>query len=238
MMSSEIVSHPRAAPDQVARSRARATHRFGVVLALLLATFLFLICGPSAAWTRPLTVALQGSTLVVALAAAGTRRRLQRLARSVAIFAVLLSIASLPLGGRVSFASVAVLNGLLVCAAPVAIAISILRREVIDIRTVLAALCIYVLLGLLCAFAYTVIGSVGTRSFFAQDPHATSSQYVYFSFVTLTTVGYGDLSAAANLGRALAALEALIGQIYLVTIVTVLVSNLGSTGRRRASRLR
>ena len=50
---------------------------------------------------------------------------------------------------------------------------------------------------------------------------------VYFSFVTLTTVGYGDLTASNSVGRAFAVQEALFGQIYLVTVVALLVSNLG-----------
>ena len=49
---------------------------------------------------------------------------------------------------------------------------------------------------------------------------------MYFSFTTLATVGYGDFVAEANLGHTLSILEALIGQIYLVTIVSLIVSNL------------
>ena len=70
------------------------------------------------------------------------------------------------------------------------------------------------------------------NALFAQQAHATSSDYVYFSFVTMTTVGYGDLTAAGTLARGCAVLEALLGQVYLVTIVAVLVSNLGVRGRR------
>jgi hypothetical protein len=105
---------------------------------------------------------------------------------------------------------------------PIAIARSIFRRRVIDVRTVLAALCVYV-----CSDAvgvvYTAIGS-GFRTSSAQTGTATSADYLYFSFITQLTVGYGDLTAAGNLGRACAVLEALLGQIYLVTIVAVLVS--------------
>jgi len=57
-------------------------------------------------------------------------------------------------------------------------------------------------------------------------------QALYFSFVTQTTVGYGDLTAAGGFGRALAVLEALIGQLYLVTVIALLVSNLGPARRR------
>ena len=110
--------------------------------------------------------------------------------------------------------------------APIAIAWSVFRRGVIDERTILAALCVYVLLGMLWAYVYTVIGNFGSSAFFAQAVQPTSADFLYFSFITLLTVGYGDLTAAGNLGRACAVLEALFGQIYLVTIVALLVSRL------------
>jgi hypothetical protein len=84
------------------------------------------------------------------------------------------------------------------------------------------------------AFLYTGIGNAMSHPFFAQQQHATSADYQYFSFVTLTTTGYGDLTAAGNLGRSFAVLEALTGQIYLVTIVALLVSNLRGRPRDRA----
>jgi hypothetical protein len=60
----------------------------------------------------------------------------------------------------------------------------------------------------------------------------TTRNFLYFSFVTITTVGYGDLTAGTNLGRSIAIAEALTGQIYLVTVVATIVGGLGS--RRRA----
>ena len=55
--------------------------------------------------------------------------------------------------------------------------------------------------------------------------------FLYFSFVTLTTVGYGDLTAAGDFGRAIAAFEAMAGQLYLVTVVALLVSNMARARR-------
>ena len=80
------------------------------------------------------------------------------------------------------------------------------------------------------------VGTIQSDPFFAQQAHATVADYLYFSFVTQTTVGYGDLTAAGGFGRALAVLEALIGQLYLVTVIALLVSNLGSARRRARER--
>jgi len=68
-------------------------------------------------------------------------------------------------------------------------------------------------------------------TFFANGNSATTSHCLYFSFTTLTTVGYGDFVARTDTGHTLAIFEALIGQIYLVTIVSLIVSNLGRSRR-------
>ena len=84
--------------------------------------------------------------------------------------------------------------------------------------TMFGVLCIYLLIGSLFAFVYGVVPSVGSGDFFAQQGDLdTTKNFLYFSFVTITTVGYGDLTAGTSLGRSLAISEALTGQIYLVT---------------------
>jgi hypothetical protein len=209
----------------------RVNDRFGVVLVMLVATFMLLAAGFTSDWMLPVTVALLGGTFLAVLAAARVHMRVQRLARLFVGLCVVGALASLPGVGTWARVSVAVLCGLLAAACPVIIARSIMRRGVVDVRTVLGALCIYVLLGLFFAFVYTVIGLAAGR-FFVQQASARSSDYVYFSYVTLTTVGYGDLTSADGVGRAFAIFEALNGQIYLVTVVAVLVSNLSPARHR------
>jgi voltage-gated potassium channel len=91
-------------------------------------------------------------------------------------------------------------------------------------ETVLGALCTYVLLGLLFAFAYLALDLVRDAPFFAQPGPHEASEYLYFSFVTITTLGFGDLSPAVGLPQALTALEALLGSVFLVTLVARLVT--------------
>jgi hypothetical protein len=81
------------------------------------------------------------------------------------------------------------------------------------------------------AFLYGAIDHVGNVPFFTGAVAATMSHCLYFSFTTISTVGYGDLTASTNLGHTLAVSEALLGQVYLVTVVSLIVGNLG---RRRA----
>ena len=73
--------------------------------------------------------------------------------------------------------------------APVSIAASMYRKRKVDVHTVLGAICIYVFIGMFFAFVFTAIGELGTEPFFVQMTNATTADYLYFSFVTLTTVG-------------------------------------------------
>ena len=211
-------------------------YRFGIVLLLLLATFIFLASGPSGDWVAAVAVVLQGATLLAAFSAAGVRRGLRHLTVAVVLIALVSASTAIFIGGRDISGSLFLLNLLFVAGAPVVIVYSLVRRRVIDFRTVLGAVCVYILLGMMWAFAFAAIGTFDSQPFFAQEAHATVADYLYFSFTTITTVGYGDLTAAQSLGRALAVLAALIGQLYLVTVIALLISNLGRRGRAAQSR--
>ncbi len=217
--------------NQSTRGRSRlqerlSGYRFGVVLLLLLVTFIFLASGPTGNWAALVAVVLQGATLLAALSAAEAHRALWR----IALVVILVTLASAVVGVIVGVSNVTgllfLLSLFLVAGAPIVIVRALVRRRMIDYRTVMGALCVYVLLGMLWSFAFGAVGELGSVHFFAQQHSATVADYLYFSFVTLTTVGYGDLTAATGLGRALAVLEALLGQIYLVTVVALLVSNI------------
>jgi Ion channel len=207
-------------------------YRYGIVLGLLFVTFIVMASGPTGEWVPFVTVVLQGATLLAALAASGVSPRLWRIAVIIVVIALASGLTVWTSGVDSGGGTLFVLNALLVAGAPLVIAIALVRRRVIDIQTVLGALCIYVLLGMLWAFMFAAIGGIGSEPFFAQTSTGTVADFLYFSFVTLTTTGYGDLTAASGLGRAVAVLEALLGQLYLVTIVAVIVSRMGRIERR------
>ncbi len=79
------------------------------------------------------------------------------------------------------------------------------------------------------AFVFSSVAALSATPFFHQPlvGDGTIADQTYFSFVTLTTTGYGDLTANVGLPRALAILEAIFGQLYLVTVVALVVSNFG-----------
>jgi len=98
------------------------------------------------------------------------------------------------------------------------------------------AVCVYVLLGYCFASVFNLMGLISQTPFFAGVPQATASSYLFFSFSTLTTVGYGNLVPAGNLGQTAAMMEALTGQIFLVLIVARLVSLWGQELPRSVAR--
>ncbi len=103
----------------------------------------------------------------------------------------------------------------------------VLFSEQINLHNIAGAVCIYLLLGILWSLAYHAINIIIPGSFQGNIPVETQSQlndFVYFSFVTLTTLGYGDILPVTATARSLAYLEAVVGQFYLAILVAGLVS--------------
>lgn len=186
---------------------------------------------------RVIALGLYLATLLIALRAAGFSRKTARglsLVMAVPSVVVLLLIVLTPDGlaiGLVAFWTAALtLTTLCIVVARV------LRHEVITLQTVFGALSAYLLIGFMFAALYAVTATWVRAPFFAGGDPANSANLQYFSFVTLTTTGYGDLTAAGTLGRTLAVMEALLGQIFLVTLVARLVSVFGTTRAVPATR--
>ena len=204
--------------------------RFGIVLGLLLVTFAFMAAGLHGDWVPLVTVILQGVTLLAALAASEALVRIVRISAFVIAAGLIAGIVTLFHSSDTARGLTSLISLMLVALAPGAIGWALIRRRRVDLDTVLGAICVYVLLGMLWAFAYATIGYFSSTGFFAQHQPATTANTLYFSFITLTTVGYGDFTPASGLPRAAASLEALSGQLYLVTVVALVVSQLA--GRR------
>ena len=102
-----------------------------------------------------------------------------------------------------------------------------LRHRVVTTQTILGALSAYLLLGFFFAAMFTATAKLGNAPFFTNGETPDTDSIQYFAFITLTTTGYGDLTPASQPGRSFAVLDALAGQIFLVTLVARLVSVFG-----------
>jgi hypothetical protein len=179
------------------------------------------------------SVALAAAALTVAVATsrAGVRVRHAR-ARTVAVVAALIVIG---IASGVVPTSVAFFVGTLMAAAiPLALGgglLRLIRERGVTSQAVAGALTVYLLLGLLFASLIGFIARVQSGPYFHQTPTVSTSLSVYYSFTVLTTTGFGDYTAAASAGRAVAVLEMLTGQLYLVTVIGILIGNFA--GRRR-----
>ncbi len=209
--------------------------RYGLLLATLTALFIVQGVAPGGRWQDVVITALAAATLVLALRAGEVTPRLAAVATMLGTALVIL-VAVLAATGGTTTGVTRLASCALVAIAPPAIVVGVVRglrdQGSATVQAVMGVLCIYLLIGMVCAFAYGAIDQLGSAPFFANDVAATASRCLYFSFTTLTTVGYGDFTAQSNLGHTMAVSEALVGQIYLVTVVALLVSDLGS---RRAA---
>jgi hypothetical protein len=100
----------------------------------------------------------------------------------------------------------------------------IFAAQAVTLQSILGAISTYLIIGLMFSAIYAAIYFLHNQHFFADHEPGTSSNFQYFSFTTLTTLGYGDFTAEGSGGRAVAMLEAMTGQIFLATLVAKLVA--------------
>ena len=205
--------------------RLQASRSYGFVLLLVLTTFAFVAAAPEDAWAGAVLVLLLVLTLGVALWTSATSR-LDLVATCLAVVGAVGAILELLTTNANATGLLGLLDVLLIAATCGVIVFGIGDQHGVNFQSVLGALCIYLMIGLLYAFAYGAIAAFQSGPFFAQGTDGTASIRLYFSVVSLATVGYGDYTAATDLGRTVAGSEGLLGQVYLVTVVAVIVSRL------------
>lgn len=213
---------------------SEAGFRFGAVFLLTFVLLVFVIVAPSTDWSRATACALQWLALLTIVA---TSRASSGVRRPVAVAIVALTgftVAS-EAAGALSDAVLFAISGLLSAAIPLALMgglMRLVRSRGVTMQAVAGALTLYLLLGLVFAWIIGFVAKVDGAQYFAQQANVSTSQIVYFSFSVLSTTGFGDLTAATHVGRALAVVEMLLGQLYLVTVIGVLVGNFAGRSRR------
>ena len=207
--------------------------RYGAVLVLMLAVVVFVIAAPSGDWSRAVALAIEGAALVFAVATARERGdvRYRDALVAGAVTAVLIVGVAV---GVVSQSLAAAVNALVTAAVPVVIVrgvVRMLRDRGVTLQAVAGALAIYLTVGLMFAYIIGFIAYVDSTPYFEQHTDGTQGDRLYFSFTVLTTTGFGDFSAATPAGHAVAVIEMLTGQIYLVTVIGLLIGNFVSARR-------
>lgn len=210
-------------------ARRRASHSYLHVLFLILATFVFASLASDAEWTTSVLLLLEAATLGAAMWTSGLMHADSKLLLALVSGAVLLAVA-VPISARDGVTGAAgIASGVLAVATIATIALGVVDQDEVNAQSVTGAVCIYLLFGLLFMFLYGAVALLGSGDFFAQGTDGTRALRLYFSYVTLATLGYGDYTAAGDLGHSLAIVEALFGQLYLVTVLALLVSRLQGT---------
>jgi hypothetical protein len=203
---------------------ARVANAFGLVLFLVLSTYALGSLTAFHGWTAVLTTLVASLAGVVGLAGAGVRPTVVRAAGMLALAAVILAVlAELLDNPHLLGASSFVIVSLLLLAAG-AILRTVLAETSVGFRTILGAISVYTILGLLFTFLYAALDRIQSAPFFGSGVRLETGDFLFFSFTTLTTTGYGNLVPAGQPGKMFAGLEMLMGQIFLVTLVAGLVS--------------
>jgi Ion channel len=202
----------------------RSTDSYGLVLVMIVVTYVIAVV-TSERWGATILVFVQIATVWLALRTSRAPRGLLVAASVLFVVAVAGAVVNLYSGRESDLSAfVFIVASLLYVVAPVAIVRHVAYRPGVDQETMLGALAAYLLIGMTFAFAYRSVGAIQSAPFFGPDGEGTLSQDLFFSFVTLTTTGYGNLVPAGNPGQSMAVLEALLGQLFLVTAVGKIVT--------------
>jgi len=194
------------------------------MLAAIFGSYLLIVGFGDVPAGGPIRVALVGF-LAWTAARLHPNRTLRRLALWTVPVAVLsTAVISGVLPGRVSVALVGAWSTVLLVLAMVGLVGALWERRVVDTATVLGVLCIYLLLALLFAGIHQVLAAFSPHYLNGAPEPPTSSDLLYFSVITVTTVGFGDITPASLPARAVTVLEALVGQLYLVSVVAGVVA--------------
>lgn len=214
--------------------RPRFADSYGLVLLLLMTSYFCAAVLGDYSWGRVVVVFVLAVATWLALRASQVERRPMRVAQALIPLLCVVAIASLLIGqDNVAHAVTGAISAVLVVVAPVAIIWHLTRRMALSAETFLGAVCVYLLIAQLFATLFSLTAIIAGQPFFVQTSKPTVIDYIYFSFVTMTTVGYGDYTSALNVGRMLAVMEAVFGQLYLITVVSLVVQNLGARRQKQ-----
>lgn len=203
-----------------------ATDRFGVLLLLLSVTFLVGSVASDGS-VHVVAAVLNALVLVASFRATGLAVTVWRFVAVLAVGVTTVTLAVAFDGDAIGGGVAWVLQAVVLAAIAVAVVRRVLVQDFVGVQTILGAICAYVLLGLIFGSIY------GAFDAFIDEPALKSgsdgsADPLYYSFVTLTTVGFGDVTSSIDLVRRVTIIEALFGQVFLATMIARLVSMFGT----------
>jgi hypothetical protein len=206
------------------RKSRRVGGRYGLLLLVLIATYL-LSAFTTGQWVNGVQILAFVGTLLLAMRNALVPRQIAR-ATVVVVLAGSAVMAGLVLSqpSGAALGAAQIWTGLILLTTVIVIVRRILASTSVTLQSIYAALAAYMIIGLMFASFYGAMDHLSSGAFFANGSPDNTKTFQYFSFTTLTTLGYGDFTAASNAGRAVAVIEAMVGQIFLATLVARLVS--------------
>lgn len=207
------------------RRAQRMSDAFGLVLLLVVTTYVLASLLSNVGWSGVVLTVVTSATSVVALSSSHARHEVVRAAIGLSLVVIALSIVAAVTGDR-TWLNVGSLIEIVVLTVAMG---AVLRRVVtssteVGARTILGAISVYAVLGILFTSVYATVDRLQGGQFFSEVAHPQGGDFLFFSYTTLTTTGYGNLVPAGQPGRMISGLEMMIGQVFLVTLVAGLVS--------------
>jgi hypothetical protein len=215
--------------------RRHSGDHYGLLLLTLIVAYLFSAFNVRIARVDPqiLQILLFAVVLLLALRTSPLPGRWPVLVGAVTLAGSGAGIWASAAGGRAGLGAADLWKSFVLLLTVILIVRQVLAKPAVTIESIYGALSAYLITGLMFAACYSAIDHLGHSSFFADHQPGTTQTFQYFSFTTLTTLGYGDFTAAGDGGRAIAVLEALSGQVFLATLVARLVAAYGVASQRR-----
>jgi hypothetical protein len=197
---------------------------YGLVLVMIIGTYVLALLAGSRSMVAVLLF-VQTLTVWQALRVSGARLGMRLAAAAVFLLALVAAGADVLVPGSPLTGFTFLAASALYLLAPFSIVRDLGRHRGVDLQTMLGALAAYLLIGMAFGFGYACVAALQPGPLFGADGDPQLSQALFFSFVTMTTTGYGDMVPATNPAQTIAVLEALIGQLFLVTAVAKVVEN-------------
>jgi len=206
------------------RRAERVRDAFGLVFALVLTTYVLASLLSNRGWSAVVLTVATSATSIVSLTSSHARARMVHVAIWLSALTVLLAFIAAASGEHTWLNLASLIQVVLLTIAMGAVLRRVVSSVEVGFRTILGAISVYTVLGILFTFVYGTVDRIQSGPFFEGIAHPQGNDFLFFSYTTLTTTGYGNLVPGGQPGRMISGLEMMLGQIFLVTLVAGLVS--------------